>query len=191
MQRIDMETGGPIDAMESFVVFSCQVMAAAGVGAAGMSELRYGLVNFEFTGIQSLGPPPTLPLTLKNGVGVAQVVIRSVGSDDRILREVKLRKAIEVTSELIVPARSIGRANRLASDLVLILSAARGTTVNWIYRAGFSVMARSYTAPIIIDSSSDIRRLRRSMLTVTRQKHRKRSSKLRSATCDRRDSSDR
>jgi hypothetical protein len=137
--------GSPITTQSSFSSHSPPVFATyfntLGVRTRPSSKVhtsRYGLTNFEFVGTkpvedrgqQILG----LPLTLNGVDRQTQVTIVPEREDeDHVSRR---RRRINLTAEIIVDATSISieDSNRLIDRLINILSIARGTSIQWIYR---------------------------------------------------------
>ncbi len=113
--------------------------------AASAKESRFGLVNFNLIGTQLVTllrqgqcwHCPAMPVQLPCGKETVQTLIISRAGADAAYRRVITMKSFGVLSELLIPRSAEVDEKTLeaaVSDLCLVLSVARGTKVQWIYR---------------------------------------------------------
>ena len=110
---------------------------------------RFGLVNFSLNGktyIEIRRPDGAwhthgMPVQLRVGKGRVDALIVPVANDEDLYRLVMTVKTQRILSELVVPAGVDPDAPDFAqalNDLCLVLSVARGTPVQWVYREDWS-----------------------------------------------------
>ncbi len=106
----------------------------------GATKARFGITNFEFTGTQGFRTVNRfylmLPLILKYQDNVTNLSIVPREDYDRIIQPIKVLKGIDVTCEALadIPKEGITRLTETIDNLCYLLSVARGTKIQWIYR---------------------------------------------------------
>lgn len=104
-------------------------------------KARFGVTNFEFTGIEA----PRfdnfscliLPLSLKCAGSATELSIIPLERYSSIMKRIKTLKGIDVTCEIVgdIPKDGgLARLTEVSDNLCYLLSVARGTKVQWIYR---------------------------------------------------------
>lgn len=170
--------------------------------AAPICEYRFGLTNAPLWGVASVGYltdgnrsiSSVVPFKLTSGGFTVDVMlVRTTNSNERF-RAVTLLRGIDVLSELIVPHRddlTMNEIERVVDDVCHVLSIARGSKVNWIYREDRDyegrLVARSHQARVTkkyspcapIDDSPEFRQETLTLLTGGLATYRARRDDLR------------
>ena len=105
-------------------------------------RLHFGVTNFEFLGTERTHRSDnslfhTLPLDLRSESKSTKLSIRPVDLYDKIIKRIKTLKSIDVSCEVIADIPTDGNIaliTEAVEDLCYILSVARGTKVQWVYR---------------------------------------------------------
>jgi hypothetical protein len=133
---------------------------------------HFGLTNFEFGAIQEADSSniPELRLGLQTASGVRNLFIRPVQQYEITIKRLKTVRSIDVTCEAIARISQNERIEQLTeavSDVCYLLSVARGTKIQWIYRdeydeTGFcvarthaSTVTKPYCPLAVIDPAAD------------------------------------
>lgn len=115
-------------------------------------EVRFGITNFIFLGttavreVHELGTSAyrTLPVQLKSQDTEIKVTIRPVKHFNKVTDQLRTLKGVDVTCEAVVKVDTEGEVDRVTNaitDLCCVLSIARGTKVQWVYRDHYSEAA--------------------------------------------------
>lgn len=115
---------------QSVVALACREFYVRNLAGTLPDILRFGLTNFE------LQPGPEASFSLTSEKGATRITVQRVASDDKILR-LQTIKDIAITCEARIsfrPGDEITDYDSLMSDLCYVLSVARGTKVQWVYR---------------------------------------------------------
>lgn len=111
---------------------------------AGRRVIHFGLTNLWFIGTRPeksrVGTTTYGYRVLPLNVDSYEIVLKPVREYDEVLRRVKTLKGIDVTCEAVATVESEEELNRLTTlvnNLCCLLSIARGTKINWIYRDVF------------------------------------------------------
>ena len=115
--------------------------------SASIATLRYGIVNFRFFGTEtfteynSAGAPIRqgwrLPLDLVDSRGLVALNLMPVVGYSEIAQNISTTRGIAVTCEAVIEITALPAGlepDEVVSDLCLLLSVARGTRVQWLYR---------------------------------------------------------
>lgn len=123
-------------------------------------RLHFGITNFEFIGTEPTRRSDnssflTLPLDLRSEGRSTKFSIRPVDLYDKIIKCIKTLKSIDVSCEVIADIPTDGNIafiTEVVEDLCYILSVARGTKVQWVYRDQYDVtgklMSRTHSSRI-------------------------------------------
>lgn len=105
------------------------------------SKVHFGVTNFEFMGTEKRhlanSPYPILPLSLNPTDGTTELSITPLEQYNSIMKRIKTLKSIDVTCEIVgdIPKDGgVARLTEIVENLCYLLSVARGTKVQWIYR---------------------------------------------------------
>lgn len=107
-----------------------------------LRSVRFGITNFMFTCMATAAGTDgsqvsVLPLRLESGEGVTSLHFRPVEQYEKVMRRVQTLKGIDVTCEAVAESADdadIERLEGVADNLCRILSVARGTKIQWVYR---------------------------------------------------------
>ena len=111
-------------------------------GSSVVRSVRFGITNFKFVTTQ-VGKDENnrfvswLPLILNDGKSVINFCMRPVPDYDKLIRRLQTLKTIEVTCEAVAYVSgedAIPALEQAAEALCRILSVARGTKIQWVYR---------------------------------------------------------
>jgi len=116
-------------------------------GPATPSEYRYGIVNCRFFGNETFttydpagaatGQRWRLVLELAHVYGPVTVCLEPLVAYSRLAQTISTTRGVAVTCEAVIDATSLPQGidpDEIVSDLCLVLSVARGTFVQWLYR---------------------------------------------------------
>ena len=121
--------------------------------------VHFGVTNFEFVETRSQkdenSKSPELQLELHTARGVRSLLIRPLQQFEFIINRLKTVRSIEVTCEVIArlsPSETIENLTDEIGDLRYLLSVARGTKIQWIYRdtydEGGSCVTRTHATTV-------------------------------------------
>jgi hypothetical protein len=145
-----MESEGPFTPFEwglglgssaRVTLYARALLMHAPQASSAPATYRYGITNFEFTPThQTEYKQPNrwaidhTSYRLSTGKGPIDVTVFELPSSRSTLRRIKRQKSAAVTAEIRCPAWPVGELDAIANTLVRVLSIARGTKVEWLYR---------------------------------------------------------
>ena len=105
--------------------------------AGAVRKVRFGLTNFDFVGTTPDGVDLVLPLTLETAAKPVSVHIKPMPAMGQIIRRLMTLRSVEVTCEMVAEsgpsAEQLEGLQQVCDELAYVLSAARGTKVQWVY----------------------------------------------------------
>lgn len=134
-------------------------------------SLRFGLTNLKFMAIDKIDnfPRRVLSLQFTDGTNSYKVILEPVSDYKERIEKVSKLKSIDVTCEAVLnlySGQKIEDLTEVVDNLCYVLSVARGTKINWMYRGMYSSdnvmlyrlydrrITKPYTGLSIIDSNN-------------------------------------
>lgn len=131
----------------TYLAHRAQTLRATAPGTAVATTYRYGIVNFRFFGTNTLEERDAqgrlvrsgqcLDLQLADARGQVAVYIEPLAGYSTISTELSTTRGVAVTCEAVIDVVSLPVGvdpDAVLDDLCLLLSVARGTRVQWLYR---------------------------------------------------------
>ena len=133
-------TNPPTDLTEAWAAFGVRELSIQARSLKGMAQALYGLTNVDIFGTERIEGRPIsrfLPLSLELNGARTETIVKPVEDRIRAIRELRALRGMEITAKAtghVSTNKDIERLDKAMDTLCYLLSVARGTRVQWLFR---------------------------------------------------------
>ena len=130
----------PIDLAEAWAPYLVRELSVQEGTPEGIQQATYGLTNVEIIGTERIEGRPfstLMPLSLNAKGGKVEIVVKPVQDRTGVMRELRAFRHMKVTAEAtawLSSQEDVERLDELMDAVCYLLSVARGTRVQWLFR---------------------------------------------------------